>query len=70
MKIEDNRSNVRTFEKLAVGSVFEVNQEVYMKATSSYEVEVNSINLITGFMHKIDDNYEVHLIDDVTLVLN
>ena len=79
MKIEDNRSNLRKFKELVVGDVFEFESNYYLKtkeindskSSASYmtynAVNINSSCAVELFYFKDD---LVHLLDDVTLVLN
>lgn len=80
MKIEDNRNNVKSFNELAVGSVFWYDDNYYMKTSKVHDedrkgmyyrtynaVIINSSD--TGKLVYFPDNL-VHLLDDVTLVLN
>ena len=79
MKIEDNRSNLRKFEELVVGDVFEYESNYYIKtkeindsnSPASY-MTYNAVNInssCAGELFYFKDNL-VYLLDDVTLVLN
>lgn len=78
MKIEDNRDNLRKFEELVVGDVFEYESNYYLKtkeindskSPASY-MTYNAVNInsCAGKLFYFTDNL-VHLLDDVTLVLN
>lgn len=79
MKIEDNRSNLRKFEELVVGDAFEYEGNYYLKTKeinvsknpASYTT-YNAVNInssCAGKLFYFTDNL-VHLLDDVTLVLN
>lgn len=78
MKIEDNRDNLRKFEELVVGDVFEYEGNYYLKTkeindskspTSYMTYNAVDINSFAGKLFYFTDNL-VHLLDDVTLVLN
>lgn len=79
MKIEDNRDNLRKFEELVAGDVFEYESNYYLKtkeindskSPASY-MTYNAVNInssCAGELFYFKDNF-VHLLDDVTLVLN
>ncbi len=79
MKIEDNRDNLRKFEELVVGDIFEYESNYYLKtkeindskSPASY-MTYNAVNInssCAGELFYFTDNF-VHLLDDVTLVLN
>lgn len=71
MKIEDNRSNVRTFSDLIVGDWFECENNIYIKIDEkTNHLKYNAVDAETGIMYKVTENVNVCLLDDVTLVLN
>jgi len=79
MKIEDNRDNLRKFEELVVGDVFEYEGDYYMKIREVHDGDRKEVSYIKYNVISLDcsagnlfyfDNNSVQFIDDVTLVLN
>lgn len=80
MKIEDNRNNAMSFNELAVGDVFEYEGDYYMKISEVHDEDRKDVSYMTYNAVIIDSSCVgklsyftadlVHLLDDVTLVLN